>query len=339
MCVIVLFGRCQYYADPKAESGISTFGPEAQAEFEGLQQRWSGQGLRVLLLTYRIGTKQELAEEDIDLIDLIKDLCIVGLVGIMDPPREETAGVIETCRGAGIRVFMVTGDNAATAASIAARVGIFREPVRHTITDIIGQIVPLEFEEPSAAYPDLPRGEVDTSSGGFWNRIPFIKKKKAKAYVNPQDDPFKEASLLLTGPDLDKLRRRHWDLIERYKEIVFARTTPDQKFNIVKNLQRRYNIVAVTGDGVNDAPALKRAHIGVAIGGGSDAAMESAAMVLLDANFSSIIIALRQGRTVFDNLKKVCLYLLPAGTFSELMPVLINIFLGVPLPLSSFLMM
>jgi len=145
--------------------------------------------------------------------------------------------------------------------------------------------------------------------------------------------------LLLTGNDLEKLNTYHWDAIERYKEIVFARTTPDQKFNIVKNLQKRYNVVAVTGDGVNDAPALKKAHIGVAIGGGSDAAMESAAMVLLDANFSSIVVALRQGRTVFDNLKKVCLYLLPAGSFSELTPVLANIYLGLPLPLSNFLMM
>jgi len=248
----------------------------------------------------------------------------------MDPPREETAGVVATCRNAGVRVFMVTGDNPATAASIAKRVGIFTMETRHTAADVISLTNTLDVEE------HLHREDHHEGHQLIKN---FRLGKSKKVEHDPQDDPLREVSLLLTGNDLEKLNTYHWDAIERYKEIVFARTTPDQKFNIVKNLQKRYNVVAVTGDGVNDAPALKKAHIGVAIGGGSDAAMESAAMVLLDANFSSIVVALRQGRTVFDNLKKVCLYLLPAGSFSELTPVLANIYLGLPLPLSNFLMM
>jgi len=329
---LVLFKYCEYYIDPKGEGQVvKKFDSAAQAEFEELQQRWSAQGLRVLLLTFRRGTKDELGE-GVELVDTVKNLCVVGLVGIMDPPREETAGVVATCQEAGVRVFMVTGDNAATAASIATRVGIFHDGnVRHTVSDIIGKT------SGALDIDDHPQQHAHHDDHHLLKG--FRLRRSHKVEHNPQDDPLTKASLLLTGIDLEKLNPHHWDVIERYKEIVFARTTPDQKFNIVKNLQQRYNVVAVTGDGVNDAPALKKANIGVAIGGGSDAAMESAAMVLLDANFSSIVVALRQGRTVFDNLKKVCLYLLPAGSFSELTPVLANIFFGVPLPLSSFLMM
>jgi len=322
-----------------------------------IQQRWSSQGLRVLLLTYRIidhaALEATMSEQRGDLTELVNDLCIVGFVGIMDPPRAETAGVVETCHKAGVRVFMVTGDNPITAASIARRVGIVHSTTVHNANDIFSH-AHMEVEDHNDHHEE---------SKSLWSRI----RHRAPTH-DPQEDPLVEAAVLLTGNDLDKFESHHWNLVERYREVVFARTTPDQKYDIVKNLKKRGNIVAVTGDGVNDAPALKNAHIGVAMGGGSDAAIEAAAMVLLDANFSSIVFALRQGRTVFDNMKKVlsffplspslvpyansflfvclflsfpqvCMYLLPAGSFSELTPVLTNIFLGVPLPLSSFLMM
>ena len=333
-----LYRYCSHYLLPN-ESAPVEFGAEQQAVLEAMQQRWSSEGLRVLLLTYRRVGQEDLvavsSEHGGELTDLVKNLCIVGLVGIMDPPRPETAGVVETCRKAGVRVFMVTGDNAATAASIATRVGIFSSSTIHTAADILGHPKPMETDD-THHYHDEEHHDLQDHHP-LRPRLPFLRKSN-KTEHDPQDDPMTDAGVLLTGLDLDKFQSHHWDLVERYKEVVFARTTPDQKFHIVKNLQRRHNIVAVTGDGVNDAPALKKAHIGVAMGGGSDAAIESAAMVLLDANFSSIVVALRQGRTVFENLKKVCLYLLPAGSFSELTPVLVNIFLGVPLPLSSFLM-
>lgn len=144
-------------------------------------------------------------------------------------------------------------------------------------------------------------------------------------------------SLLLTGTDLMLLNDSQWEQVCQYEEIVFARTTPDQKLRIIKEFQKRENVVGMTGDGVNDSPSLKEADIGIAMGQGSDVAIEASDMVLLD-KFSSIITAIENGRLVFDNLKKVIIYLLPAGSFSELFPVLVNIFLGSPQTLSSFQM-
>ena len=128
-------------------------------------------------------------------------------------------------------------------------------------------------------------------------------------------------------------------LVTSYEEIVLARTTPDQKLRSVKEFQRDGYIVGVTGDGVNDAPALKSADIGIAMGSGSDVAMEASQLVLLDNNFASILIAILNGRLVFDNLKKVILYLIPGESFAELLPMLVTIFFGIPQNLSSFQML
>lgn len=132
------------------------------------------------------------------------------------------------------------------------------------------------------------------------------------------------------------LNENQWAALTHYEEIVFARTTPEQKLRIVREFQRE-NTVAMTGDGVNDAPSLKAADVGIALGSGSDIAMEAADMVLLES-FSSIVIALQYGRVVFDNLKKVISYLLPAGSFSEFWPVMASVAFGLPQILSSFLM-
>lgn len=115
------------------------------------------------------------------------------------------------------------------------------------------------------------------------------------------------------------------------------RTTPEQKLRIVKEFQKRDNIVGMTGDGVNDAPSLKAADIGIAMGSGSDIAIEAADMVLLDS-FAAIVPAVEYGRLVYDNLRKTIVYLLPAGSFSELWPVVTNVAFGIPQILSSFLM-
>jgi sodium/potassium-transporting ATPase subunit alpha len=153
------------------------------------------------------------------------------------------------------------------------------------------------------------------------------------------DEPYEKSSLLLTGTDLENMTSDDWRLVTPYQEIVFARTTPEQKLRTVKEFQKDGYIVGVTGDGVNDAPALKSADIGIAMGGGSEVAMEASQLVLLDNNFSSILIAITNGRLVFWNLRKVILYLLPGGCMAELIPVLMSIFLGVPQNISSFQML
>lgn len=119
--------------------------------------------------------------------------------------------------------------------------------------------------------------------------------------------------------------------------MIFARTSPEQKLRIVLELSKRGEIVAVTGDGTNDAPALKQAHLGVAMADGTDVSKEAADIILLDNNFSSIIQSIQTGRLLSDNLKKVAIYLLPGGSWSEVMPVFFTIWFGIPLSLSAFL--
>ena len=267
--------------------------PEVLARIKEVQEQWANEGERVVLLAKRILRPSDIQDGQAEVNALVTNLCVVGLVGIVDPPRVEINNVIRQCRQAGIRVNMVTGDFPTTAAAIARKIGLFTQETTHTISD-------------------LPAANVVGK--------PVL------------------ASLLLTGTDIAILTQAQWDVVCSYPEIAFARTTPSQKLLIVQHFQARKHIVAVTGDGVNDAPALKNANIGVAMGSGSDVAIEAAAMVLLDSNFSSMIVATRQGRVVFENLKKVCIYLLPAGSFSELTPVLATLFLGVPVPLSTFLM-
>ncbi|KAJ5226179.1 hypothetical protein N7468_007404 [Penicillium chermesinum] len=146
-----------------------------------------------------------------------------------------------------------------------------------------------------------------------------------------------QAALLVSGPELITFNEYQWEQLCQYSEIVFARTTPNQKLRIVREFQSRQRIVAMTGDGVNDAPALKAADIGISLASGSDIAIEAADMVLLDS-FAAIVAAVQYGRVVFDNLKKTVAYLLPAGSWSEFWPVFCNLVFGMPQILSSFLM-
>ena len=271
----------------------------------------------------------------------IKDLCVVGMVGIIDKPRDGIDQVIRTCRQAGIRVFMVTGDFHVTAAAIASQIGIFSSSNKYDTIDTIRQHrgrfnFNADAETQRAAAAPL------------WRRLLAHLPLFRKRILAPFSVDANFRSLLLTGNDLehldesssgvDDVNNSDWRIITKYEEIVFARTTPTQKLKVVEEFKRDKNIVAVTGDGVNDSPALKAANIGIAMGGGSEVAMEAAQMVLLDNSFNSIVVAIENGRLVFENLRKVILYLLPAGTFSEIVPLILNIYLGVPLPMSAFQM-
>jgi sodium/potassium-transporting ATPase subunit alpha len=252
------------------------------------------------------------------------DLTLVGIVGIVDPPRDEIPSVVSTLRGAGIRIFMVcaltsaqkckltspqvTGDFALTAQAIAAECGIVTNP-----PSMVQGILALSRDDALSVSDSDPEKTTLTETSDV------------------------KTSIVLSGPELITLNEYQWEQLCKYDEIVFARTTPEQKLRIVREFQGRDEIVAMTGDGVNDAPSLKAADIGIALGSGSDIAIEAADMVLLES-FSAIVEAVQYGRVVFDNLKKTIAYLLPAGSFSEFWPVLTNVVFGLPQVLSSFLM-
>lgn len=287
----ILLDRCDTLLNDKGESVPFTSGQLAR--IERIKDDWSRQGKRVILLAQKptVAPFSANAEKEV-LVAARQGLTFVGMVGIVDPPRDEIPDVVRILRGASIRIFMVTGDFKLTAQAIAEECGIISN---------------------SALVDDI-------SALGRDGKIGTTKQ-----------------SIVLSGPELITLNEAQWDQLCQYQEIVFARTTPEQKLRIVKEFQSRENIVGMTGDGVNDAPSLKAADIGIAMGSGSDIAIEAADMVLLDS-FAAIVEAVQYGRLVYDNLKKTIVYLLPAGSFSELWPVITNVAFGIPQALSSFLM-
>ncbi|XP_012604632.2 sodium/potassium-transporting ATPase subunit alpha-4 [Microcebus murinus] len=223
------------------------------------------------------------------------NLCFAGLISMIDPPRAAVPDAVSKCRSAGIKVIMVTGDHPITAKAIAKGVGIISEG-NETAEDI-------------AARLKIPISEVDAST--------------VKAIV-------------VHGSELKDLNSEQLDqILQNHSEIVFARTSPQQKLIIVEGCQRLGAIVAVTGDGVNDSPALKKADIGIAMGiSGSDVSKQAADMILLDDNFASIVTGVEEGRLIFDNLKKSIAYTLTSN-IPEISPFLLFIILGIPLPLGT----
>ncbi|XP_076366874.1 sodium/potassium-transporting ATPase subunit alpha-like isoform X2 [Tachypleus tridentatus] len=219
----------------------------------------------------------------------------VGLISMIDPPRAAVPDAVAKCRSAGIKVIMVTGDHPITAKAIAKAVGIISEG-NETVEDIA-------------------------------QRLNIAVKE-----VNPRD----AKAAVVHGFDLREMSLDCLDDILKYHtEIVFARTSPQQKLIIVEGCQRLGAIVAVTGDGVNDSPALKKADIGVAMGiAGSDVSKQAADMILLDDNFASIVTGVEEGRLIFDNLKKSIAYTLTSN-IPEISPFLLFIIADVPLPLGT----
>jgi calcium-translocating P-type ATPase len=221
-------------------------------------------GQRVLAIARKdlSGKPSSLSEADAE-----QDLVLLGLVGLIDPPREEAIRAVATCRRAGIRVKMITGDHALTAEAIAAELGL----------------------------------------------------------QNPTGS--------LTGRDLERIDDQA--LCRQAMQVdVFARTSPEDKLRLVTALQAEGAVTAMTGDGVNDAPALKRADIGIAMGQkGTDAAREAAEMVLVDDNFASIERAIEEGRAVYDNVKKAILFILPTNV-AQAFVIVAAILLGAVLPVT-----
>lgn len=225
--------------------------PLTEAELHRLQEQnesFSKRALRVLALAYKPLQNQEFS------LDEEQGLIIIGLIAMIDPPREEVFGAVAAAKEAGIKTVMITGDHKTTAQAIAREIGI------------------------------------------------------------AEDD-----DIALTGSELDNLSDSELDhILERVS--VYARVSPENKIRIVRAWQKKGNVSAMTGDGVNDAPALKQADIGIAMGSGTDVAKDAAAMVLADDNFVSIVKAVEVGRNVYANIKKAVAYLF-AGNLGAIIAI------------------
>ena len=232
-----ILDKCAY---EKTENEVRNINPEF---WHNKVSELAEAGERPLAIAYH-SLKKRLV--DLNFHDVDKDLTLLGILGITDPPREEAIEAVQRCQQAGIRVIMITGDHASTASAISSQLGIGN-------------------------------------------------------------------NIVITGSDIDRMDEitfREYVL----KADVFARANPEHKLRLVETLQQSDHVIAMTGDGVNDAPALKRADIGIAMGlKGTEAAKEAAEMVLTDDNFASIVNAVEEGRTVYDNLKKSILYILPTS--------------------------
>lgn len=226
----------------------------------------AAQGLRVLAVARR--THARLPEAGGEIEALESGLCLIGLIGLMDPARPEAKEAVRECMGAGITPVMITGDHPATARAIALRLGLVQDPL----------------------------------------------------------------APVLTGADLAALDEDA--LMAQVRKVrVYARVDPAQKIRIVQALQAHGEFVAMTGDGVNDAPALKRADIGIAMGlGGTDVAREASSLVLLDDNFATIVKAVREGRRIYDNIRKFVRYAM-TGNSGEVWTIFLAPMLMLPIPL------
>lgn len=256
---IILDKSTTYFATASTQSPVPT------AELTAQNQRMASQGLRVLGIATRslsLATFQAAG----DIADLVQELTFVALVGLMDPPRAEVRAAIALCQQAGIRVKMITGDQAQTAAAIAQELGITGKILEGT------------------------------------------------------------ALALLSA---DALQQQVQDI------GVFARIAPEQKMRIVKALQAQQQVVAMTGDGVNDAPALKAADIGIAMGiTGTDVAKEAADMILTDDNFATITLAVREGRGIYANMVKFVRFQLSTN-IGAILTVALAPLLNLPLPFTA----
>jgi calcium-translocating P-type ATPase len=255
---------------PGPDGDDHPLGPRERDEITQVVAGYASQGLRLIAVARRdlgpdsaLPTRREDAE---------RDLTLLGVVAMFDPPRPEVAAAVTRCHTAGIRLIVVTGDHGLTAAEIARRVGIGRNGAQVVTGDQLEQ---------------------------------------------------------MSDHDLDRL-------LAEGSELIFARSSPEAKLRIADALRAQGQVVAMTGDGVNDAPALRRADIGVAMGrSGTDVAREAATMVLTDDNFATIVTAVQAGRQVYDNVRKFILYIFAHAT-PEVVPFLVFALSGgqIPLPLT-----
>ncbi len=261
----LLLDRCTHW---EGADGRETLTPEIRGQIQERNDAMARAALRILGVAYRT-IEGPLPPSTADALE--SDLTLLGLVGMIDPPRQEAKLAIRSCREAGIRSVMITGDHKLTAAAVARELGLLR----------------------------------------------------------PGD---KDQRRVLEGRDLDRMTDQ--ELTQIVEEVsVYARVSPEHKMKIIGAWKSRGHVVAMTGDGVNDAPALKRADIGVAMGiTGTDVTKEASDMVLMDDNFATIVAAVEEGRIIYDNIKKYLVYLLSAN-LGEIFVLGFAGLVGLPLPL------
>ncbi|MEM0003597.1 MAG: cation-translocating P-type ATPase, partial [Thermoproteota archaeon] len=260
----VVVTKCNYVIE---NGNIKILTEEKMAEILKVNENMAEVGLRNIAVAYKEEKKlpEELNEEEFE-----RNFIFLGVLGILDPPREEVKEAIQLCKDAGIDVVMITGDHKLTAETIAKEL------------NLVGD----------------------------------------------------ENNIVLTGADLEKIDEVELSKIAE-KVKIYARVSPEHKMKIVAALKRKGHIVAMTGDGINDAPALKMADIGVAMGiTGTEVTKETADVVLADDNFATIVSAVKEGRRIFDNIKKYLTYLLRCN-IAEILFMLVSTLIGLPLPLTA----
>ena len=249
----VIFKRCKYALKYDEVIEISD---EILDEYKKINENFSNRALRVLAFAYK-----NVSDEFKPSLDDENNLILIGLMAMIDPPREEVFDAVKEAKSSGIKTIMITGDHKTTAAAIAREIGIMEK-----------------------------------------------------------DD------LALTGQELDSLTDEELD--NKLEKIsVYARVSPENKIRIVKAWQKKGKVTAMTGDGVNDAPALKQANIGIGMGSGTEVAKDASAMVLVDDNFATIVNAIEVGRTVYNNIKKSITYLF-SGNLGGIIAILFAVFAG-----------
>lgn len=260
----VIIKLCKYTLK---KDGFLPLSPKESREILEASALLASKALRVIA----IAKKPLSSELDLNLLtdkEIESGLTFIGLVGMIDPPRNEAIFAVEKCKKAGIRPVMITGDHKETAYAVAKEIGIANE----------------------------------------------------------------DAKTVITGDELDELNDNEFTKsISRYN--VFARVSPRHKYRIVRTLKSKGQIVAMTGDGVNDSPAVKEADIGISMGiSGTDVTKESSSMILLDDNFSTIVSAVEEGRSIYENIRKFIRYMLSCN-IGEVLAMLLGSFLSSPIPL------
>ncbi|KAH0577254.1 Sodium/potassium-transporting ATPase alpha chain [Spironucleus salmonicida] len=347
MCEYVLIGQ-----------QIVRLTSEHKTKIYGAYSTIAGFGERVIGCAYKIEKLRQNYDVEIKDIGGIQFI-LLGLISLIDPPKDGVAQAIQQCRIASIQVTMITGDHHLTAASIAKTIGILSEEIDYyTEKQTIDEISRINSDEESIRFSlSVERQSIERSSLDLQRMN--TSRLEARALVKKQ---FKKQSIedhsisemqamppllksfipqnhslgaVMTGNVLEVLTPTQLKyFLNAYKEVVFARTTPEQKLSITKAYQTLGKVTAVSGDGMNDAPALKAADIGVAMVAGSEVAREAADIVLMDNSFATIVDGIQEGRLIYENIKKAMQYTV-VSCVPQVFPFVLFIIMGFPNAMSA----